>query len=592
MKRIVCFAAIWFLGCGNSNSNTNPDGGGPPPPGSDLSVPPNCMPQCSGKMCGDDGCGHTCGSCTATQLCSSNQCIDISGGDPLQVDTASAPHAIHPEVYGLAFASKKTLSDLNIPVNRWGGNSVTLYNWQLDVQNIANDWYFENTANTGSGTYGQPGYVSSSDQFVMDNQASSAATLMTIPTIGWTPKDRVPNHPFTCGFPTEKYPNQQSTDPYDAHCGNGKTSSGQPIKGDPTNDAVAAPPSFEASWAAHLVSTFGAASAGGVRYYQLDNEMMLWNSTHADVWPNPVSSDDVWNATKNYAPVLKSADSSSYILGYTAWSILDLMVSGLDTANNSMADQQAHGGIPLAQWYLRQLAAYEKQNGARIIDCLDVHYYPMGGDGLDNTRSLWDPTYHDPSWVDSFLNAPIQLFPRMQGWVAAEYPGTDICVSEYNFNLNDENNANAALIEADVLGLFGKYGVRLGAYWTTPVDDSGNPNTVYRAFQIYRNYDGQKSHFGDVSVGAASQVAKIAIYAATDSQTSPNTLTVMIINKDTAAQNTSLGIATFTPGATAHVYQVVGNNAPVKQADITLQGTHVPLNLPASSITLVIIPKG
>ena len=32
--------------------------------------------------------------------------------------------------------------------------------------------------------------------------------LMTVPTIGWTPKDRVANHPFTCGFPVSRYPKE------------------------------------------------------------------------------------------------------------------------------------------------------------------------------------------------------------------------------------------------------------------------------------------------------------------------------------------------------------------------------------------------
>ncbi len=31
----------------------------------------NCAPQCTGKQCGDDGCGGACGNCTATDSCSS-----------------------------------------------------------------------------------------------------------------------------------------------------------------------------------------------------------------------------------------------------------------------------------------------------------------------------------------------------------------------------------------------------------------------------------------------------------------------------------------------------------------------------------------
>ena len=34
-----------------------------------------CQPQCTGKVCGDDGCGGTCGTCTLDKTCQSGRCI-------------------------------------------------------------------------------------------------------------------------------------------------------------------------------------------------------------------------------------------------------------------------------------------------------------------------------------------------------------------------------------------------------------------------------------------------------------------------------------------------------------------------------------
>ena len=34
-----------------------------------------CTPDCDGKECGDDGCGESCGSCLATETCSTGSCI-------------------------------------------------------------------------------------------------------------------------------------------------------------------------------------------------------------------------------------------------------------------------------------------------------------------------------------------------------------------------------------------------------------------------------------------------------------------------------------------------------------------------------------
>src|SRR5437899_1862395 len=78
------------------------------------------------------------------------------------------------------------------------------------------------------------------NSFVANNAGAGVAALMTIPTIGWTPKDRVTNHPFTCGFPTEKYGQQQDRDYWDPHCGNGKDTAGNLLTPDPTNDSMAA----------------------------------------------------------------------------------------------------------------------------------------------------------------------------------------------------------------------------------------------------------------------------------------------------------------------------------------------------------------
>lgn len=42
-----------------------------------------CMRQCSGKACGDDGCGSTCGACAGGLKCSANQCVECTptGGE-------------------------------------------------------------------------------------------------------------------------------------------------------------------------------------------------------------------------------------------------------------------------------------------------------------------------------------------------------------------------------------------------------------------------------------------------------------------------------------------------------------------------------
>ncbi len=570
-----------LLGCGGGSGGV--DAGLTPT--ADAQV---CSPSCDGLTCGSDGCGGLCGTCDGDELCTAGACAPIAAGE-IVVDVTSAAHPIHPEIYGVAFASKAALATLGATVNRWGGNGVTLYNWQLDVGNTASDWYYENIPNNaGDPTYGTAAYRSNADRFVIDNQAAGVDSLIVVPTIGWTAKDRVLQHPYTCGFPTEVYGAQESTDPYDPHCGNGKSPSGQELTPDPTHVATAATPTFEGQWVSHLVSAFGAAAQGGVRWYALDNEMMLWNSTHRDVHPAPVTYDEVWGATLAYAPAIRAADPGAKILGYGSWGVLDLFNSGKDTVDG-LSDQHAHGDVPLAPWYLDQLAAYERDHGVRLVDCLDVHYYPQGGDALANTASLWDPTYRDPSWVDGWLGEPIQLLPRVAGWLRDHNPNVGMCITEYNFNLNDADNPIAALAEAEALGLFGKFGVRLATFWTTPIEDDGTRHAAAWGFRMMRNYDGAGAHFAEISVGAASAVEGVVAYAATTA--TGDATTVLLINKANAARTGTLRLPGFSASVARRWSFTAGGSAITHDADLPISGGGFTVSLPAHAMAMVVVPK-
>ena len=61
-----------------------------------------CSPQCSGKECGDDGCGGTCGACGSGFLCESGRCMANAGcGDHACDPVASENCRVSP--YGASF---------------------------------------------------------------------------------------------------------------------------------------------------------------------------------------------------------------------------------------------------------------------------------------------------------------------------------------------------------------------------------------------------------------------------------------------------------------------------------------------------------
>ena len=225
-------------------------------------------------------------------------------GPALTVDATANRLAISPLIYGMNFADPVLAAELRLPVNRWGGNGTTRYNWQLDTSNHALDRDFENIPNDNANP-GQLPNGSSSDQFVEQNLASGTDSLVTVPLIGWTPKDRA----YAGGFSVTKYGAQQSVDPWRTDYGNGVRTDGSNITGnDPADTSLAIAPSFVSDWIAHFIGRYGPAGQGGVRFYDLDNEPMLWNSTHRDVHPNATSYDELRDRTYQYAAAVKSAD--------------------------------------------------------------------------------------------------------------------------------------------------------------------------------------------------------------------------------------------------------------------------------------------
>ncbi|MEP7188427.1 MAG: glycoside hydrolase family 44 protein, partial [Roseiflexaceae bacterium] len=260
--------------------------------------------------------------------------------------------------------------------------------------------------------------------------------------------------------------------------------------------------------------------------------------------------------------------------------------------------------------YLQQMAAYESTNHTRLLDYFDLHYYPAtpgvtlapAGDAatqtrrLASTRSLWDPAWVDEdSWIPGTgeatavngvgVDGAIQLIPRMRDWVAKNYPGTKLAISEYNWGALD--HINGALAQADVLGIFGREGLDLATLWDPPA--ASEPGAF--AFRMYRNYDGQGAAFGDTSVHASSaDQAQLAIYAAR--RGGDGALTLLVINKSAVSMTSQLSLAGFISSGTAQVYRYSAANAQqiVKQADQAV-GSRFNASFPASSITLMVLPK-
>ena len=234
----------------------------------------------------------------------------------------------------------------------------------------------------------------------------------------------------------------------------------------------------------------------------------------------------------------------------------------------------------------------------RLLDYFTLHCYPQGGEALSSdistsmqllrnrsTRQLWDTNYVDASWIGQQpVNNILMLIPRMKGWVASYYPGTKTGITEYNWGA--EGYINGATAQADILGIFGREGLDLATRWTAVATS----NVVHKAMKMYRNYDGNKSTFGDTSVAATvPNPDNVSTFAAVRS--SDGALTVMVVNKQiTASATASITINNFLAGGTAQVWQLTSANAITRLGDLSFAGSGFTNTVPAQSITLYLLP--
>jgi hypothetical protein len=520
--------------------------------------------------------------------------LPVSAQNPpvtINVDAAANRRPIDPNIYGVAHATTAQLNDLNTPLNRNGGNNTTRYNWQLNADNRGNDWYYQSIAD-GSATSGERG-----DTFLANARAANAKAMLTVPLIEWVAKVGL-NRSKLASFSIAKYGPQTGNDwQWFPDAGNGVRTNGQFVTGNDPNDAnVPSNSAFQQGWIQHLVNRWGSNASGGLRYYILDNEPSLWHATHRDVRPTGATMEEIRNKTIDFAGRIKAVDPSALVVGPEEWGWSGYLFSGYDQQYGSihgwgsLPDRNNHGGADYLPWFLDQLRQNHAATGQRLLDVFTVHYYPQSGEFSDDvssamqmrrnrsTRSLWDPNYVDESWI----NDRVRLIPRLKNWVAAYYPGTPIGITEYNWGA--ENHINGATAQADIYGIFGREGLDMGARWATPAAST----PTYKAMKMYRNYDGNKSTFGETSVAASvPNPDTVAAFAALRSD---GALTVMVINKYLSANTpATINLSSFAHRGTAEMWQLTSANAITRLADLGFGANSVALTLPPQSITLVVI---
>ncbi|MEM7118007.1 MAG: glycoside hydrolase family 44 protein [Chloroflexota bacterium] len=486
----------------------------------------------------------------------------VEGDLTIRVDAQRDVRSISPLIYGMSGATPAHSAELSLGLNSWGGNPSSRYNWELgNAWNAGSDWFYRN------GNYGfHDG--SASDMFFEEAAAANMDVRLAVPTLGWVAKD---DHNDTCSFPNA-----------DGSCGNANNANcnNPTVVADPTLANVQSSPESIQNWIRHIQT-----QGYDLRFVAMDNEPELWGITHYDVHPNCTTYAEILDQYVNYATAVREVAPDVELTGPTTccWYFYWNSAAG-------DGDKASHDNQDFIPWFLDQMRTHEETNGDRILDVLDIHYYPANVYNnevdsataalrLRSTRSLWDPSYSDESWIDE----PIYLIPRMKDLIDTHYPDTPLAISEWNWGADE--TMNGALAVADVLGIMGREEIYFAAYWRVPVLQSPG----FYAFKMFTNFDNQGTRFGDTSVWAQSDnLDRVSSFAAVDSTTGK--LHLMLINKQPGqAETVTLDVAGFEAAETAVLYQYSGGAEGITETAVSLDETGNTVTLPAYTISLLVL---
>lgn len=507
-----------------------------------------------------------------------------------------------------------------VTLNRFGGNRLSAFNWETGASNVGSDGHFSNDAylvrNGASYNYGS-GVGAAVAGRVQASMARGQGIIVTLPMTG-----------FVAG--TQSGTALATTDAgrtgrLTAHFKVSRPAKGAALSVQPdTADGAV----YQDEFAHWLDRSFPGAVSHATTpvFFSLDNEPDLWYLTHKEIFSD--SADDPGrprlssyagfaDLTVAYAAAIKAVVPSAVIFG-PAVATYTGIVSGGRYANSRWYDDPQYGRQNFVDVYLARMKAAEVTAGKRLLDVLDVHYYTaattgtarvvddfavqsdsMIGARLQSTRSLWDPTYTEGSWVNRVTNAPIQLIPRLRAQVDAQYPGTRLAISEYYFGR--AGDISGGLAQADALGIFGREGLFAATLWpqanvyAPPFAGDGAKAWAFAfgAFRLFTDYDGRGGRFGDTGVGAfTSDVAQTSVYASLDAA---QRVVIVAINKSRTDASTA-AITVADPRTLSRVAYVARMSpqaavpAPLATTDVSRTAPNrFRCVLPALSATVIVL---
>jgi len=502
-----------------------------------------------------------------------------SGTIRFTIDSTAPRQPISPFVYGTNDSDWAGRSR-GLRLGRLGGNRWTAYNWETNASNAGADFRHQNDDFLGGGNV--PGEAVR--PHVARALAAGASVIVTVPIAGYVSADKAG------GGDVNQTPSFLETRFHESRPAKGRGFSYPPDTGDRSV--------YQDEFVAWLESVSDARrDPSRTIFYSLDNEPDLWIATHPRIRPTgPATYAELVERSTAFAGAVKAVAPAALVFGPVSYGWAGFA---------NLQDAPDNRGRDFLDFYLDSMREAEGRSGRRLLDVLDLHWYPEArGGGVRITepsaaadvaaarvqapRSLWDPSYVETSWISQAAGVgAIRLLPRMREKISAHYPGTRVAITEYNYGGGE--HVSGAIAQADVLGVFGREQVFAATFW----DLGTGSRFIDAAFAAYCNYDGALGRFGDTGIAAAtSNHETSSVYASVDAGRDDR-MVIVAINKATSATTAEVVITHPLDLGRGQSYQVTAASpAVVRGPAIAPAARNVfRLELPASSVTTLVLER-
>lgn len=524
----------------------------------------------------------------------------------VNIDPTAERRAISPYIYGLADEGATTVEAVRAfmpTIIFQSGSRMSTYNWETNFSNAGKDAFFTN------------------DRWLADPNAPAtpAYAAERLVLLGLSGQETVKPQVIPV-VPTLQMSGYAAAD------GNGPLLDGQNapsprwvtvLAQNPASEYNGQPPNTEDGnvymneYVGYLKSAY---SGFGVNQpilgFSLDFQPDTWLENTKYAHPQPVTGKELIRKSSNLIRVVRASDPKAFVFGGQFGNVKGWV--NLNDAEDWSDLKGSHNTF--AGYYLQEMKTLAQELSVRTVDALDIHH--ISQDAAENCindvyscifyhhqdcnnvrvqapRTLWDPTYAENSWITTNYSQYLPILPTLRAEINTEYPGTLLTVSRYGFG--GGGDISGALAAIDAMGIFGKQGV----YAAGMLPDKSY-NYQQAAMQLFTNYDGAGSSFGETSIkteiAGDSSVKEFArSYASVAAPSNGKSAALKVIVTNLNSTNASPFALNFShvdvADSTAEVYSLNGSSAEiVRQGDIGQVDGTFNLTLEPMSAALIVIP--